>query len=67
MAEKTAQLQISDRVQKIKEPGIQGIVKDIRTETTSKQDSKEKNLMIQVMWDNGTVSYFSPENLRKVG
>lgn len=66
MAEKSTQLQVSDRVQRVKDPGLQGMVKEIRTETTSKQDSKDKGQMIQVLWDNGTLSYFSPESLKKI-
>lgn len=66
MADKSNQLQVSDRVQRVKDPGLQGMVKEIRTETTSKQDAKEKGLMVQVLWDNGTLSYFSPESLKKV-
>ena len=66
MAEKSNQIQVADRVQRVKDPGLQGLVKEIRTETTSKQDAKEKGLMVQVLWDNGTLSYFSPESLKKV-
>lgn len=66
MADKPNQIQVSDRVQRVKDPGLQGVVKELRTETTSKQDAKEKGLMVQVLWDNGTLSYFSPESLKKV-
>ena len=63
---KKSEIQVNDRVVIAKTPGIQGVVKEIRSETTAKQDSKEKGLMIQVLWDNGTLSYLAPEALSRV-
>lgn len=60
MAEK---FKINDKVKRTGLPGVYGIVKDVRKETTAKGESKEKNIMICVLWDNGTQSYFSPEAL----
>jgi len=60
MAEK---FKVNDKVKRAGLPGVYGIVKDVRKETTAKGESKEKNIMICVQWDNGTQSYFSPEAL----
>jgi hypothetical protein len=44
--------------------GCQGTVKAIREETTmSPRESKEKTVMIHVLWDNGTLSYLGAEGL----
>jgi len=67
MSEKKISFQVNDKVVKSKDSGLRGIVREIRTETTSKQDSNESNsIMVQVLWDNGTLSYMSPESLAKV-
>jgi len=57
---------VNDRVKRISGEGCMGIVKEVRAETTSVGDSKkEKPLLIAVLWDNGTLSYFSPEGLQQ--
>lgn len=67
MSEKKVIFQVNDKVVKSKDSGLRGIVKEIRTETTSKQDSRDSNnIMIQVLWDNGTLSYMSPESINKI-
>jgi len=44
--------------------GCAGTVKAIREETTnSSAEAKERSLMFQVLWDNGTLSYHGPEGL----
>jgi len=44
--------------------GCAGTVKAIREETTNNSaESKERSLMFQVLWDNGTLSYHGPEGL----
>lgn len=54
----------SDRVKRKDGAGCEGMVKEIREELTSSvEDSDEKAVMIQVLWDNGTLSYMSPEAL----
>jgi hypothetical protein len=58
-------LKVNDRVKRLSGEGCIGVVKEIRAETTSIGDSKkEKPVLISVLWDNGTISYFSPEGLQ---
>ena len=60
-------LKVNDRVKRANGCGCLGVVKDIRTEvSTTSAETREKNLMIKVAWDNGTVSYFGPEALEVV-
>ncbi len=47
--------------------GCLGTVKALREETTmSAKDSKEKTVMVHVLWDNGTLSYLGPEGLEVI-
>ena len=62
----TAKLKIGSRVTCIDREGLRGIVKDIRSEVTAKTEQKEKGLLVSVLWDTGTLSYFSPERLKVV-
>jgi len=60
-------LNVSDRVKRAKIPGCHGIVKELRTEVTaSSAEAREKSLIISVQWDNGTLSYMTPEALELV-
>jgi hypothetical protein len=60
-------IKLDDRVKRVSIPGCLGTVKEIKTEvTTNNQEAREKNLMINVQWDNGTFSYLSPEALEVV-
>ncbi len=44
--------------------GCCGVVKSLRHETTGNAgESKNRSVMVQVMWDNGTLSYHGPEAL----
>ncbi len=44
--------------------GCMGTVKALREETTSQnQEARERSIMVQVLWDNGTFSYHGPEGL----
>ena len=44
--------------------GCLGTVKALREETTlTSAESRERSLMVQVLWDNGTASYHGPEAL----
>ena len=62
MAEK---FKLNDRVKRSNGEGCLGIIKELRAETTSISDSKkEKPLLVSVLWDNGTLSYFAPEGLQ---
>ncbi len=57
-------LKENDRVRRINVPGCVGVVKQIRAETAaSTVEQKEEALLVTVLWDNGTFSYFSPASL----
>jgi len=44
--------------------GCAGTVKSLRHETTNtSQENKSRSVMVQVLWDNGTLSYHGPEAL----
>lgn len=60
-------LKIGDRVKRTQLSGCLGTVKDVRSEVTAvTQEAKERGLLIQVHWDNGTMSYFGPDGLEVV-
>lgn len=46
--------------------GCHGIIKTVAQETTSTPVEKEKSLMYQVLWDNGTLSYLGADMLEAV-
>lgn len=53
-----------DRVKRKVYSGAYGIVKDVREETVgSTGDTREKAIIVKVLWDNGTLSYFDPSAL----
>jgi hypothetical protein len=57
-------LKVNDRVRRVYGGGCCGTVKDVREEVTaSADDRREKALLINVLWDNGTMSCFSPDGL----
>ena len=44
--------------------GCIGTVKALREETTlTSKESRERSIMVHVLWDNGTLSYLGPEGL----
>ena len=57
-----------DRVTRVHVSGSQGTVKEIREETVQQGDSRDRDrpLIIGVQWDNGTVSFFGQQGLKKV-
>jgi len=61
----TKKFKVNDRVQRATGKGCLGVVKDLRSEITAagRSEEKEKNLMLNVQWDNGTLSYLSPSSL----
>ena len=59
-------IKVGDRVRQIQKEGLQGIVKGLHTETTAKAEHKDRDLMVEVLWDNGTLSYLTPEQLQVV-
>ena len=60
-------IKVSDRVKRINLPGSCGTVKELREEVTGTTGTANgKAMMVAVLWDNGTFSYFSPESLEIV-
>lgn len=61
-------MKVNDRVKRVGVEGSQGVIKDIRAESISVSGSEEKDkpLMVNVLWDNGTFSVFSPDALEVV-
>ncbi len=57
---------VGDKVIRVHTTGCQGIVKEVREETIQQGDSRdrEKPVIIEVLWDNGTLSYFGPAGLQ---
>lgn len=56
-----------DRVRKILGSHIQGTVKEVRTESTAPVGQEiARGLMVLVLWDNGTLSFFGPDALEHV-
>ena len=60
-------IEVNMRVRRANKIGCCGTVKDVRTEVTKarneKKDNDRNSLMINVQWDNGTVSYLAPDAL----
>ncbi len=61
-------IKVNDRVKRIGQAGCYGTVKDVRQESTAKMTEKdnESALLVNVNWDNGTLSYMTPEALEVV-
>lgn len=69
MKEGTAKesLKVNDRVRQIGSSAREGVVRALRTEVTaSNPEQQERSLMVQVLWDTGTLSYFSPSALERL-
>lgn len=66
-AESKAPFRKEERVKRKGGTGCQGTVQDVRTEiTASTGDTSEKGWLVNVLWDNGTISYFAPDALERV-
>ena len=61
-------IKVNDRVKRTIQGGCFGTVKDVREEITAKVTDKDKEgaLLINVIWDNGTLSYVAPEALEVI-
>ena len=61
-------ISVNDRVKRIEQAGCFGTVKDVREEVTAKATDKDRegSLLINVAWDNGTLSYMTPDALEIV-
>ena len=55
---------VGDRVVRAIGDGCIGTIQSVRKETTAVGDPGEKALIVGVVWDNGTISYFSPAGLK---
>ena len=65
----TKKLKIADRVKRANVPGCRGTIKEIRQEviqTASSLEDRDRNLMVYVQWDNGTLSSHATESLELV-
>ena len=63
----TTELKVNDRVKRTGIDRCCGVIKEIREEIVGTSgDTKDKAILIKVQWDNGTMSYFSPEALESV-
>lgn len=60
---KETEFKENDRVKRKAGSGCLGVVKDIRQEVTASSAEVSRPRLIKVQWDNGTLSYFSPEAL----
>jgi hypothetical protein len=57
----------SDRVKRVYGEGCLGTVQELRAEVTlSSEPDKEVGYIVVVLWDNGTLSSFSPDGLKLV-
>lgn len=59
-------LKADDKVKRIDRPGCLGIVQSVREEVIGSTGDGDKSLLVEVKWDNGTVSFFDPESLEVV-
>lgn len=60
-------LKVSDRVKRATGDGCLGVIKEIREETmAARVESPQKSPLVNVLWDNGTLSYLSPDALQLV-
>jgi hypothetical protein len=65
--EKADKFKVNDRVKRLNSTSCYGTVKDTRYEVTATTgDAGQKGLLITVLWDNGTFSYFGPDGLEAV-
>ena len=62
-------VKVNDRVRRSAQQGCLGVIKEIRNEVmTSKVEEEElqKSAMLNILWDNGTLSYLSPDAVEHV-
>jgi hypothetical protein len=60
----TKKFEVNDRVKRATGTGCLGTVKDVRSDiTVTSQEAREKGILLNVQWDNGTLSYLSPDVL----
>lgn len=51
-------------VMRIDGTGVKGVVVSLTEDTTGKGDSSERGVIVGVQWDNGTMSYLTPDALK---
>lgn len=60
----TKKIKVGDKVTRKENSGLLGVVKNVRNEVGNTKMAKEdKNLIVNVQWDNGTLSYCAPDAL----
>ncbi|NLF24711.1 MAG: hypothetical protein GX589_03520 [Deltaproteobacteria bacterium] len=63
----TTNLKVNDRVKRVGVERSYGLIKEVREEIIGTSgDTKDKGILVKVQWDNGTISYFSPESLQLI-
>lgn len=67
MSDESKKIKENDRVRRLNTPGCLGTVKEVKTEiSATTPEAREKHVLINVQWDNGTLSYLSPAALEIV-
>lgn len=59
----TSEFKANQRVRRKDIPGCNGVVKESREEITATTGEGKRAIVVRVLWDNGTESYFSPKGL----
>lgn len=55
---------VNDRVRRANGQGCNGTVRELRTDVTaSSADQRDRSVMVNVLWDNGTQSSMAPDSL----
>ncbi len=57
---------VDTRVMRTDGTGVKGVVVSVREDSTGKGDASERGVIVGVQWDNGTMSYFTPDALRVI-
>lgn len=61
---KKPNLQVEDRVRRLDGSSCPGTIKTLREEVVgSAGEAGQTDYLVQVQWDNGTLSYIAPESL----
>ena len=61
------ELTLNSRVKRADQTGCYGTIKALKEESSQSADERKgQSLIVQVLWDNGTLSYFTPDALKIV-
>ena len=64
--EDQSSISMDSRVVKSDGTGVRGIVVSVSEDHNNKGESSERGVIIGVQWDNGTLSYVTPDSLRVI-